>query len=80
MDKFKRNDKVRLDSFSNFVASSRNPKMGTIYECSGKVINIIGTPYKKIIAVEWKNGAINNYMSNHLIKDDESEPNINSVW
>lgn len=72
--------KVRLakpDECYNIGRS--NPKMGTKYETSGKIINI--SAQGEVCYVEWENGAVNTYKDCELCLDSFSPAgNFVSIW
>jgi len=78
----KEGDKVKLKKSTNFVSSRENPKIGSRYECAGKIIDI--GKKSRMIIVKWNNGAVNNYALGHLMKIKRRsivpDLNINSIW
>ena len=69
-------DVVKLDEKSLFLPSRSNPRIGTMFECSGVVIDdgtVTGS-----IQVKWDNGAVNLYINSDLVVLKQEE--YNSIW
>jgi len=69
-------DVVKLNERSLFLPSRSNPRIGTMFECSGVVID--DDKITGCIQVKWDNGVVNLYINSDLIISKQKE--YNSIW
>lgn len=69
-------DMVKLNEKSPYHPSKTNPKMGTMFECSGIIIDTNKSGGH--IQVRWSNGTINSYLHPDLLMVEQQE--YNSIW
>lgn len=66
----------------HYTIGKTNPVKGSVFECTGTIIDIIGHEYA--LRVGWENGSTNSYKDNELALSNNKQSlqigNYHSIW